>query len=1032
MDFIIKIGIDGHQFLLTLQAENKRLQYLQEQIQNETKVEVKNQLLLTKKGVKLEDLNQFDVDQQLQQTVQQFPDEQKFYTIYLFDLSENPEQVVYPFPKYEPKMDLKQLLLSEQAKETLINLNSNIINHEKIFFQHLQNLKNKYIPYQQKVKQLEKIGQDLENQIQSFDIVLKMSRTTYKNSKAKKEELTKKQKESLERNLLTVKKFDDSLEQLKKIELHAALQTNSQKYLSDIYYKPESMLKWKNSCLNTQQNLKQKIDKLSQAISKSKQKIKNEKTENMTQCLSSYKANQQQYQQFIQENKSLLQSVVQSTIDEYNTLRQYMIDFSQDINDEPAMYYLSQFELSQEQIKQFEDAVTHIGDHLEKTKQVFMQFTQLKQQNMSKILKVFQNLRALDKEFEQHNEKIRQYDEEVEKMEKDFSYLLNPVLLPQAYQQALIETSRRKEFRDIFDKKIKSLMSLIDQEKDKRKKFLQQYGRILPQDFIGQLKNLTPSIQIINAFADAELPNITGLHTDTFKKRQDNDVDQLKQQIEDLNQQCKQTHLFYQEKTTKKSTTYIELLQLTAKNSMKMFIQRAENKPLSSIDTNTDKSQRENDSKLMNLKNEFSEQLNNQKQEYEKLKIRLQKQEQDFESKLVEIDNKNNMITELQQKIESLQNNTIKLKDDLNKFVSKCENLEINLIQKNSEISKLQQLQKQLNDQLNQSKQIQSDLLKHKQSIQQQCETQNDQINELDLLNKQYLQQVQDYYAQLEVIQNENEKLKQKLKMLELERDNKQVELDKQIQVYNELLEDYLEKNSQLENLNQDQIEQAQKDLQLEEDQKTLQNKIDNLDLALQQKNNEIILLKNQDQLQLLKAQDDFKEIQLQYEDKINCLTQENLDLTIQIQSLQGQIDYLNQKQKSDNIIEVQQKLKLSDPQFQFDLSTISIGKQSIFIPAQNDVYVPLLLKNIQVSNISDDSLSNTSIDSSNKQKLYRVQLTSIPQALREFIIDTGLLFISEVSNIIETEEYFQIIVNQPNYIIGFEGQDNQIKSFTL
>lgn len=58
-------------------------------------------------------------------------------------------------------------------------------------------------------------------------------------------------------------------------------------------------------------------------------------------------------------------------------------------------------------------------------------------------------------EFDQLNEKIKSIDDDVEKMEKDFSYLLNPTQLPLAYDCALQETSRRKEFKDFFDKKYK-------------------------------------------------------------------------------------------------------------------------------------------------------------------------------------------------------------------------------------------------------------------------------------------------------------------------------------------------------------------------------------------------------------------------------------------------------------------------------------------------------------------------------------------------------------------------------------------------
>ena len=42
-------------------------------------------------------------------------------------------------------------------------------------------------------------------------------------------------------------------------------------------------------------------------------------------------------------------------------------------------------------------------------------------------------MRNFNKEFDSLNDKIKSIDEEVDKMEKDFSYLLNPVQLPSAY-----------------------------------------------------------------------------------------------------------------------------------------------------------------------------------------------------------------------------------------------------------------------------------------------------------------------------------------------------------------------------------------------------------------------------------------------------------------------------------------------------------------------------------------------------------------------------------------------------------------------
>ena len=87
-------------------------------------------------------------------------------------------------------------------------------------------------------------------------------------------------------------------------------------------------------------------------------------------------------------------------------------------------------------------------------------------------------------ELKAYNDRVKKLDEEIEKMDKNFSYLMNPSLLPSAYQASIIETSRRREYKDIFDKKFKKLQTFIDVEYERRKKFLANFGRILPCDFI--------------------------------------------------------------------------------------------------------------------------------------------------------------------------------------------------------------------------------------------------------------------------------------------------------------------------------------------------------------------------------------------------------------------------------------------------------------------------------------------------------------------------------------------------------------------
>ena len=67
---------------------------------------------------------------------------------------------------------------------------------------------------------------------------------------------------------------------------------------------------------------------------------------------------------------------------------------------------------------------------------------------------------------------MRKFNEDIERMEKDFSYLLNPSLLPNAYNSALQEISRRRDFNQIFEQEVNSLNAFIELEYEKRNSFI--------------------------------------------------------------------------------------------------------------------------------------------------------------------------------------------------------------------------------------------------------------------------------------------------------------------------------------------------------------------------------------------------------------------------------------------------------------------------------------------------------------------------------------------------------------------------------
>jgi dGTP triphosphohydrolase len=78
----------------------------------------------------------------------------------------------------------------------------------------------------------------------------------------------------------------------------------------------------------------------------------------------------------------------------------------------------------------------------------------------------------------------------------------------------LIEVRRRKKFRRILEEDTTKLKSFIEKEKKARALFMQDYGRILPSEFIPQLRDPTPVLKLEGTNKDYELPDIDELEDD--------------------------------------------------------------------------------------------------------------------------------------------------------------------------------------------------------------------------------------------------------------------------------------------------------------------------------------------------------------------------------------------------------------------------------------------------------------------------------------------------------------------------------------
>lgn len=95
------------------------------------------------------------------------------------------------------------------------------------------------------------------------------------------------------------------------------------------------------------------------------------------------------------------------------------------------------------------------------------------------------------------------------RLDKDFSYLQHPQRLPRAYEKAVIEVSRRRKFRRFIDDELNRLKQHISRERDLRNAFMNEFGKLLPSEFIPQLRETTPIIKLEGGgLKDYELPEI--------------------------------------------------------------------------------------------------------------------------------------------------------------------------------------------------------------------------------------------------------------------------------------------------------------------------------------------------------------------------------------------------------------------------------------------------------------------------------------------------------------------------------------------
>ena len=68
----------------------------------------------------------------------------------------------------------------------------------------------------------------------------------------------------------------------------------------------------------------------------------------------------------------------------------------------------------------------------------------------------------------------------IDRQAKDFQYLKKPAQVPQAYESALTEMVRRRQFRSVLDADVTKLRAWVKLEQEKRQDFSKNVHTYLP------------------------------------------------------------------------------------------------------------------------------------------------------------------------------------------------------------------------------------------------------------------------------------------------------------------------------------------------------------------------------------------------------------------------------------------------------------------------------------------------------------------------------------------------------------------------
>ena len=474
----------------------------------------------------------------------------------LYCTEESVEQHVLPYlekimPNYEAYLDpFDDKQMGAQAND----IDEAILDSEKGINAFFANSKEKFLDFEMKAKGVKISTECCFVQFKSVSVLVQHTIKNYENLKEQKHRLAEQLRRNEAENQETLKTLEQSLQKMKNLPLHSALQTNNKKYLVDVYHPPQKIASWREKCLSQQGNVRGKMDHFQSHIKQIKGKIKQQKDKRVPQ---------------MRERRNDIKNLVDSRMTQaenlaFQNMKKIFVAYKA-FKDEISNYVQGNYGSKDEA---FGKVLYHKGicDELVRNSPKIEEFFDSQKLdslvNEAKSAKGFiqkESLNAIRDLFKSCNQlvdiscKLLAFEKsDVKNCQNDMHKLLMPQQMLDAYEATLVEVSRRRAFMKHNYESYKEVRNLFESENKERRVFLEKYGKLLPYDFLPDISSILPELPSDSEFKEEhELPIIEGYHQDVnsgmtinpnqFSKQNLKQLEDLKKHIQQLKAENRQS-----------------------------------------------------------------------------------------------------------------------------------------------------------------------------------------------------------------------------------------------------------------------------------------------------------------------------------------------------------------------------------------------------------------------------------------------------------------------------------------------------------